>query len=134
MKKFLIGIALVTTFSSQANNLLENPRVRSFLEAASKIEFCGRSCYQASNGDNVHLDEMSCEELEEVSISLNESLAAHEERLKEIRAILSRPAYRNIFVDEDELKFTGYVLNTDLIPRLKHRTIRVHEIIESKCE
>ena len=133
--KILSVIAIFfVSFSIQANSLFENSHMRSFLQAASSVEFCGANCYQASNGDNIHVDDMSCDELEQVSISLNETLSAHEEELADIKRILSRTTLRNLFVNEDELKFSGYVLNTDLIPRLKSRSLYVYNLIEKKCE
>ena len=134
MNKLIVIISFLLSINISANGLLENVRVRRFVEIASQVEFCGANCYKGNNGESVMIEDMSCEELDDLSVSLNENLSSKEERLQEIRDTLDAPFYKKLFVDEDSLKFEGYVLNTDLIPRVKSRSLRVLRAIESNCE
>jgi hypothetical protein len=134
MNKLIVIITFLISINISAEGNLDNLQVRRFVEAASRIEFCGANCYRANSGESVMIENMSCVELEDLSIALNENLSSKEERLQEIRDSLDAPFYKKIFVDEDALKFEGYVLNTDLIPRVKARSLRVLRTIESNCE
>lgn len=134
MNKLLVIITFLLSMNISANGILDNLQVRRFLDAASRIQFCGANCYRANNGESVMIEDMSCEELDDLSIVLNENLSTKEERVQEIRDILDAPFYKKLFEDEDSLKFEGYVLNSDLIPRIKARSLRVKNSFDRSCE
>ena len=130
MNKLFVIAAFLLSLNTSANGLLDNLQVRRFVEAASRVEFCGANCYRANDGESVMIEDMSCEELDDLNMALNENLSSKEERVQEIRDKLDAPFYKKLFVDEEALKFEGYVLNSDLIPRLKSRSLRVIRSIE----